>query len=95
MSDLRYEWCLLHPRAVRTAVASCLPRAARGGLPPGTFLRCAKVPVPHTPTPLLLSPGSFFGLGAGQLQDQQACGVQPNNRYKKKESYDRDIFLCY
>lgn len=57
MSDLRYEWCLLHPRAVRTAVASCLPRAARGGLPPGTFLGRAKTPVPHTPTPLLLSPG--------------------------------------
>ena len=28
---------------------------------------------------LLLTPGSFFGLEAGQAQALEACGVQPNN----------------
>ena len=81
------QWGLLSRPACRVRrVVDCRPG------PSSAVLR----PPSHTHRHLCCClPGSVFGLGAGQLQDQQACGVQPNNHYKKKESYGRDIALCY
>ena len=40
---------------------------------------------------LSLSPGSFFGLEAGQLQGLLACEVQPNNWHTSREAEETPV----